>query len=301
MISEETVAQVAALMPQPERSVVAVPPPAPGEGTWAGAPSAACGDGEIYLAYRLRRPEGQGRGYAVVVARSADGVHFETLLTIRREELGAESLERPALVLTPDGDWRLYLSCATPGTKHWRVEVLQAGHPGAFDARRSRVVLPGDAGTAVKDPVIIRDHDGWHLWASVHPLADPDQTDRMATDYACSADGLAWAWQGTALSPRPGEWDSRGARVTAVRLAPGSVVAYYDGRASAAENFEERTGIAAGTGPAALTAHGPIAQSPYDGGGLRYLCILSLAGSRERYYYEMTRADGSHELRTELR
>jgi hypothetical protein len=301
MISEETVAQVAALMPQPERSVVAIPPPAPGQGTWAGAPSAARGDGEIYLAYRLRRPEGQGRGYAVVVGRSADGVHFETLLTIRREELGAESLERPALVRTPDGDWRLYLSCATPGTKHWRVEVLQAGHPGAFDARRSRVVLPGDADTAVKDPVIVRDGDVWHLWASVHPLDDPDQTDRMATDYACSSDGLAWTWQGTALSPRPGEWDSRGARVTAVRLAPGSVVAYYDGRASAAENFEERTGIATGTGPAALAAHGPIVQSPYDGGGLRYLCVLGLADSRERYYYEMTRADGSHELRTELR
>ena len=301
MISEEAVAQVATLMPQPERSVVAVGPPAPGEGTWAGAPSAALGDGEIYLAYRLRRPEGQGRGYAVVVARSADGVHFETLLTIRREELGAESLERPALVMTPDGDWRLYLSCATPGTKHWRVEVLQAGDPGAFDARRSRVVLPGDARTAVKDPVIVRDGGVWHLWASLHPLDDPDQTDRMATGYARSSDGLAWTWQGTALSPRPGEWDSRGARVTAVRLAPGSVVAYYDGRASAAENFEERTGIATGTGPGTLAAHGPIAQSPYDGGGLRYLCIVSLSGSRERYYYEMTRADGSHELRTELR
>ena len=301
MISEEAVAQVATLMPQPERSVVAVGPPAPGEGTWAGAPSAALGDGEIYLAYRLRRPQGQGRGYAVAVARSADGVHFETLLEIRREELGAESLERPAIVMTPDGDWWLYLSCATPGTKHWRVELLQAGHPDAFDARRSQVVLPGDARTAVKDPVIVRDGDVWHLWASLHPLDDPDQTDRMATGYARSSDGLAWTWQGTALSPRPGEWDSRGARVTAVRLAPGSVVAYYDGRATAAQNFEERTGIATGTGPAALTAHGPIAQSPYDGGGLRYLCMLDLADSRERYYYEMTRADGSHELRTELR
>jgi hypothetical protein len=301
MISEETVAQVAALMPQPERAVVAVAPPGPGAGTWAGAPSAARDDGEIYLAYRLRRPEGQGRGYAVVVARSADGVHFDTLLSIGRDELGAESLERPSLVRTPDGGWRLYLSCATPGTKHWRVEMLEARHPGAFDTRHSRVVLPGDAGTAVKDPVVVHDGDRWHLWASVHPLADLDQTDRMATDYACSADGLDWTWQGTALSPRPDEWDSRGARVTAVRLTPGSVVAYYDGRASAAENFEERTGLAAGPEPGTLTAHGPIAESPYGPGGLRYLCILGLGDSRERYYYEMTRADGAHELRTELR
>jgi hypothetical protein len=301
MISEETVAQVATLMPQPDRSVLAIAPPGTGPGTWAGAPSAARGDEEIYLAYRLRRPQGRGRGYAVVVARSADGVHFETVLTIGREELGAESLERPAIVRAPDGSWRLYLSCATPGTKHWRVEVLEAQHPGAFEARRSRMVLPGDASTAVKDPVIVRDGDLWHLWASVHPLTDPDQTDRMATDYACSTDGLSWAWQGTALSPRPGEWDARGVRVTAVRLSPGSVVAYYDGRATAAENFEERTGVAAGDRPGSLTARGPIAQSPYRDGGLRYLCILDLGDSHERYYYEMTRADGAHELRTEYR
>ena len=129
--------QVATLLPQPDRSVVAVAPPGPGEGTWAGAPSAACYDGEIYLAYRLRRPEGQGRGYAVAVARSADGVHSRPLLTIGREQVDAESLERPAIVRTPDGTWRLYLSCATTGTKHWRVEVLEAPHPAAFDAGRS--------------------------------------------------------------------------------------------------------------------------------------------------------------------
>jgi hypothetical protein len=301
VISEETVAHVATLLPQPERSVVAIAPPGPGAGTWAGAPSAARSDSEIYLAYRLRRPEGRGRGYAVAVARSADGEHFETLVTIPREEVGAESLERPALVASPDGGWRLYLSCATPGTKHWRVEMLEASHPGGFDPRRRRVVLPGDADHAVKDPVIIHDGDKWHLWASVHPLTDPDQTDRMTTDYACSADGVAWAWQGTALSPRPGEWDARGARVTAVRLAPGTVQAYYDGRASAAENFAERTGVATGAGPSALAAQGPIAQSPCGDGALRYLCILGLGDSGERYYYEMAREDGAHELRTELR
>ena len=294
-------AHVATLLPQPERSAVAVAPPGAGPGNWAGAPSAVRGDAEIYLAYRLRRPEGRGRGYAVVVARSADGEHFETLVTIGREELGAESLERPALAASPDGGWRLYLSCATPGTRHWRVEMLEASHPGAFDARRSRVVLPGDIANAVKDPVIVRDEDKWHLWASVHPLTDPDQTDRMATDYANSADGVTWEWQGTALTPRPGEWDARGARVTAIRLAPGTVTAYYDGRASAAENFAERTGMATGAGPSALAARGPIAQSPYGDGGLRYLCILDVGDSRERYYYEMTRADGAHELRTELR
>jgi hypothetical protein len=283
VISEESVAPVATLMPLPSRSVIAVAAPGTGPGTWAGAPSAALGeDGEIYLAYRVRRPEGQGRGYAVAVARSGDGVRFETLLTIGREAFGAESLERPALVAAPGGSWRLYLSCATPGTKHWRVEMIEASHPGAFDARLSSVVLPGDDKTGVKDPVIVYDGDKWHAWACLHPLADPDEADQMTTDYACSG-------------------DARGTRVTAVRLAPGSVTAYYDGRATKAENFEERTGIATGASPSALAANGPIAESPYGRGGLRYLSIVQLPDSRERYYYEMTRADGAHELRTELR
>jgi hypothetical protein len=284
----------------PARSVAAVPPPADGPGMWAGAPSAVLAGSQIYLAYRLRRPLGQGRGYAIMVARSADGERFETIASIAKEQVGAESVERPALVLTPEGTWRLYLSCATPGTKHWRVEVLEAGDPGSFDARHREVVLPGDTKTAVKDPVIVCGGGSWHLWASTHPLADPDEADQMVTGYASSTDGLEWTWQGTALSPRPGEWDSRGVRVSAVRLTADGVVAYYDGRASAAENYEERTGIAVGPDPAMLTAVGQVTGSPY-GGGLRYLNIVNLGGGRERLYYEMTRADGAHELRTELR
>jgi len=95
---------------------MAAEPPGTGPGYWSGAPCAVAGDGEIFLAYRLRRPIGQGRGYAVAVARSADGERFETLLTIAKEDMATESLERPALVRTPEGRWRLYLSCATTGT-----------------------------------------------------------------------------------------------------------------------------------------------------------------------------------------
>jgi len=294
---------VAALTPRPESSVVAVPPPGGGAGTWAGAPSAVRYGQEIFLAYRVRRPQGQGRGYAVVIARSADGESFEPILTVGREEMNAESLERPALALTPDGHWRLYLSCATYGTKHWRVEVLEAAYPGAFDPRTAAVVLPGSQATAVKDPVIVH-HDGrWHLWASVHPLADPAGTDRMTTEYALSRDGLQWTWQGTALMPRPGEWDARGVRVTAAQFTPAGVLAYYDGRATAAENFEERTGVATGAAPDALAAvgSGPAAQSPAPPYGLRYLAIVDVGGGRHRLYYELTRPDGSHDLRTELR
>ncbi|MEV7971407.1 hypothetical protein AB0O34_36250, partial [Sphaerisporangium sp. NPDC088356] len=273
--------QVAMPPLQPDRSVLVVAPPEDAPGYWAGAPSSVLSDGVIYLAYRLRRPIGEGRGYAIVVARSLDGERFETIYTLGREEVDTESLERPALVRTPEGKWRLYISCATYNTKHWRVEVLEADDPSRFDAALRKVVLPGDPKTGVKDPVIVY-HDGvWHLWASCHPLGDAGEEDQMVTDYATSADGLEWIWHGTALSGRAGCWDSRGARVTAVVRTGGTVLATYDGRASAAENYEERTGLAAGADYSTLTPVGtePVARSPY--GGLRYIDILSLPQGRD--------------------
>lgn len=290
-------------VPRPELSETVVEPPGKGTGHWAGAPSACLADGVFYLAYRLRRPLGEGRGYAVVVARSSDGVRFEPLVTVTKEQMGTESLERPALARTEDGRWRLYLSCATTGTKHWRVEILEAAEPAGFDPRTARVVLPGSELLGVKDPVILQDGGKWRLWASCHPLADPDEADQMVTDHATSADGLEWVWQGTVLSGRPGLWDARGARVTAVLRDQGRTVAFYDGRASAAENYEERTGVALGDGFGVLVPQdaGPAAVSPYGAGGLRYLCVVALPGGGHRLYYELTCADGAHELRTELR
>lgn len=287
--------------PDPGNATIVLPAPGTGSGAWTGSPSAVRVDGEIFLAYRRRTA--RQRGYAVQVARSADGVHFEPLVTIGKDQMDAESLERPALAVAADGTWRLYLSCATTGTKHWRVELIEAAAPDAFNPKARRVLLPGDSSAAVKDPVVLRHGGTWHLWASVHPLAEPDHTDRMTTEYASSSDGLDWTWHGTALAPRPGEWDARGVRVASVRAGDDGFTAYYDGRATAGENCEERTGIAVGSAPGTLTAVGraPVAQSPQPGGGLRYLTSVELEPGCERIYYELTNANGSHDLVTELR
>jgi hypothetical protein len=105
----------------------------------------------------------------------------------------------------------------------------------------------------------------------------------------------AWPgdWLGTALAPRPGTWDARGARVTAV-LPDGR--AAYDGRASKEENFSERTGLAQPAGrPGLLVAagDGPVSD-------VRYLEVLPLPEGGYRLWYEFPLPDQSHELRTEL-
>ncbi|WP_201787177.1 hypothetical protein [Actinoplanes sp. TFC3] len=293
-------------LPAWEDSVVVVEPPGDEPGAWAGAPSAIVADGYIYLAYRLRLPIGEGRGISNVVARSTDGESFEIVAQVDKDQFGAESLERPALVRTPQGRWRLYVSVATPGTKHWRVDLIEAETPEGLATAPARTVLAGDETIGVKDPVLHHDEHGWHLWASVHPLESWDNADRMTTEYATSPDGISWTWRGTALAGRPGQWDARGVRVSSVTVDGGTVLAAYDGRATAGENWEERTGVARGErrsdgsfGP--LTAEdGEPLGSPHAPNGLRYVSVVALPDGRNRIYYEATREDGAHDLRTEI-
>ena len=137
---------------QRSRDVV-IEPPGAGAGFWAGGPSVVNEDGVFHLAYRLRRPVDQGRGYANVVARSTDGVHFETVATVWPSTFDCASLERPALIRRPDGGWRLYVSCSTPGSKHWWVEAVDTpagGEPADLQTGGRTVVLPGSDGLGVE-------------------------------------------------------------------------------------------------------------------------------------------------------
>jgi hypothetical protein len=299
--SEQVIQAIRRFIPDPTTAEIAIAAPGSGDGFWNGASSAFEHEGTIYLAYRNRLPIALGRGQGIVIAKSTDGVHFEVIQTIDKSTMDAESLERPTLLRTPQGLWRLYLSCATTGTKHWRVELLEADSPDSFDPSSRRVVMPGDTNWGVKDTVITLRDDLWHCWATFHPLDIAGHEDRMVSRYATSQDGIRWQWaDGNCLEPRPGTWDQRGARITAVHFIDHAAVAFYDGRASADENYEERTGIAIGTDPDHFEAIGdqPVGQSP-QGRGLRYMDIVRLADGGFRTYYEVASEDGSHELRTE--
>ncbi len=276
------------LLPQWDRSQPVLHA-AHGTGNWIGAASALIHGDHIYLAYRDRHPVDKGRGNRAYVARSAidDGVHFDTLCVIDKEEMDAESLERPALDATPEGDWYLYLSCATFNSKHWRIERLRARRPEDFNARTRETVFPGSAEFGIKDPVLVRGQD-LRIFATVHPLTDGDENaDRMASVDALSGESV--------MVPEPNTWYSRGTRLTSVL----GEYAYFDGRASAQENFEEKTGIARWNGSQYIAVAGP-AVSPFGGGALRYVSAIEPPAGL-RLYYESATEYGSHELRTELR
>jgi hypothetical protein len=260
-----------------------------GTGNWIGAASALIHDDYIYLAYRDRHPVDKGRGNRAYVARSPidNGIHFDTLCAIDKEDVDAESLERPALDVTPEGNWDLYLSCATYNSKHWRIERLRARHPQDFSARTRATIFPGSAAFGIKDPVLVRGED-LRIWATLHPLTEGDvNADQMISVEACSGERV--------MAPEPGTWYGRGTRITAVV----GKYAYFDGRASAAENYEERTGIAKWNGSRYIAVAGPV-SSPFGGGALRYVSAIELQPGKWRLYYESATEYGSHELRTEL-
>ena len=279
-------------LPGMGRAVVAVPAPGDGPGYWAGASSAALDqDGSLVVGYRVRN--GHDGIDQTVIARSPDGETFTTVATLDQSRFGAQWMERPAVVRTEQGRWRLYVCCGTPETKHWWIEVLEAGDPAGFETAQAHPAFPGDERTAVKDP-IVRVVDGrWHAWICCHPLDVPGAEDRMSTAYASSDDGLEWEWHGTVLTGRPGVWDARGARLTSV-LPDGR--AAYDGRASAEENWFERTGLARSTGQQGHFVQ--IEDSPIV--DVRYLDVLPLSNGGYRIWYEARLPDESHELRTEV-
>jgi hypothetical protein len=97
---------------------------------------------------------------------------------------------------------------------------------------------------------------------------------------------------------------------TPLRLTGPRPLAGYDGRATAEANWEERTGLATPSpggpgpsgGPLTFTALGdePVGRSPYGLGGTRYVTTVDAPGGGTRFYLEVSRPDGAHDLRTVL-
>ena len=260
-------------------SAVAIPAPGNGVEHWAGAPSAALDeDGSIVLAYRLRTPDRA----ATIVARSDHGEHFETVCELERERWDAMSVERPAILRTEDGRWRMYVCPARRNSKAWWIELLEADTPDGFAHADSTTVI-ADERIAVKDPIVRGGNGGWEAWICCHPLDEEGEEDRMYTARATSGDGIEWQWQGAMLEPQPGRWDARGARLTAI-LPDGRGT--YDGRATKDENWFERTGLL-------HDRDAPVSVA-------RYLEVLALPGGGYRIYYEWPLPGQAHELRTEL-
>jgi hypothetical protein len=302
----------------PEAGVTVAVPPGEGPGWWVGAPGAFWDGAAFYLAFRTRRPQPE-RGGMFQIARSVDGETFDIVATIRKEDLGAPSIERGAIVQTGDGRWRLYLSFVDPADDRWRIDLLEADTPEHLSAaNRLPILTAADiGGEGVKDPWVCQIGETWHMLASFAPTptGDVDRetmhgtrdiyntgTSKSLTGLATSPDGIAWTWQGAVFEPSTSGWDAYAARINTVYVRDGAFIALYDGSRSVQENYEERCGIATSTdfrSWARVSVDGPAVGPNGGPGSVRYAEAVQTAGWT-RVFYEYTRPDGSHELRTIL-
>lgn len=288
-------------------------------GYWAGAPGSFISTTEdaLYLTYRIRRPRGvhPDRGGEVRIARSQSGGPFTDIWQAEKSQFNTASIERCAVWQTPDGQWQYYVSYVDPADGRWMVAVINAADPSQFNPatakplfRASDLQLEG-----VKDPWIFQENDRYHMILSVAlPTADTRRDshstlDIFNTGQCVSATGLAissdlhhWEWQGIVFSPDGANtWDRYCRRINSIIRCGNQYLAFYDGSASHAENYEEKCGLAISHDLRiwkSITPDRPRFVSPHCSHSARYF-DARFRGDHLILFYEWTRPDAAHELR----
>lgn len=307
----------------PEAAHVVREPLAAGNGHWVGAPCVLHLPDEdaFYLYYRRRRPRGQepDRGYACYVARSSDGKHFEDIWSAPKAAFGnSSSVEKSSLVRDPNGRFLLYVSYVDSADNRWRIDVLEADSPADFEpANRKPVLTAADIhAEGVKDPYVINVGGLWHMIVSYAPspaIADATALEAMhatadvyntgiaksSTGLAVSGDGRDWEWQGDIFAPRDHGWDGYCSRISSLARMEHQWLAFYDGSADVAQNYEEQCGLALSADLRTfirLSVDGPVVQAAGGTRSVRYVDVVPV-GDELYVYFECARADGAHDLR----
>lgn len=300
----------------PKEGVTILHPESEGGGYWVGAPSVTydADRGTFLMTYRRRRPRGEGaeRGWFGAVAESADGIHFQDIWTVHKDDLGTPSMERFCLV-RDGGRYLLYLSYVDPTDNRWRIDVIEADRPDGFDVkRRQNVCTAASTDTeGVKDPYVFKVGPLWYMIisyakvprqarADMHETADIYNTGATTCPVAMatSRDGINWSWQGEILGVGQG-WDRYGTRLNSVLHVGPCWVGFYDGLPDESHNYEEHCGIAISYDLRhweRVTPDGPWVVGPHGSKSVRYVDVVPVKDELW-IYYEMTRADGAHELR----
>jgi hypothetical protein len=301
-----------------ENAQIVREPVGAGEGYWAGAPGAFYSPAERawYLTFRIRRPRGVApdRGGEAIIARSANLRDWQDIWRVNKNEYGTASIERSAIHQGPDGVWRYFTSFVDPADGRWCVAVLRANSPESFKASEARKILTASplGLEGIKDPWIMQHDRRFYMFLSValptsktsaqsHSTLDIYNTGECvsATGLAISEDLENWQWIGVVFKPGNSGWDKYCRRINSVVGIQKNLLAFYDGSASHAENYEEKTGLAASRDFVNWTSLSPdkaAHTSPHASGSLRYV-DAQVSGEEVLLFYEFARADRSHDLR----
>ncbi len=179
---------------------VVLEPPEDAAEWWAGAPSVVRdAEGTFWLAARMRTAEAPRglRGYELQLLRSDDGIDFDLVKRIRREDVPIAGFERPALLQHPEtGAFALYACGPWGPEREWSIiKFDDAQTPADFDASTARAVITPRAKTyerdirpdGYKDPVILCAEGAYHAYV----IGTMRRTERIY--HFTSSDGEVWA------------------------------------------------------------------------------------------------------------
>jgi hypothetical protein len=166
---------------------------------WAGAPCVLRDkDGVFWMAARMRTPEAPVglRGYEIQILKSADGIHFDLVHRIAREDVPIAGFERPVLLQdTSSGQYKLY-GCGPWGEEDaWTIiKFDDADSPAEFVASSARPVIAPRPKTydrdirpdGYKDPVILFAEGAYHAYV----IGTMRRTERIY--HFTSPDGEIW-------------------------------------------------------------------------------------------------------------
>jgi hypothetical protein len=294
-------------------------------GYWVGAPGVffAADERAWYLTYRIRRPRGVApdRGGEARIARSTDLQNWEDVWSVTKDKFDSASIERSAIQKCKDGQWRYFTSYVDPADGRWCVSCLKSNNLRKLDPAQVNPLFKAASLEleGIKDPWILAHDRAFYMFLSV-ALRTPQTSqqshsslDIYNTGECLSATGLAisldlenWEWQGVVFKPRGTGWDCYCRRINSVVPYNQKFIAFYDGSASHAENYEEKTGVAVSSDLRrweCLTPTGPILTSPHCSGSLRYIDAQPTNGPRNvtcsalNIFYEFARPDSAHDLR----
>jgi hypothetical protein len=302
-----------ALRFDPSAGTVIRTPPGTGYGYWAGGHKVSYdpASGVFALFYRLRKPLEEGRGGWCAVALSSDGVTFDDVWQATADQLDSSSIEVGHCLRHDEDEWRLYISYERQVQRTWRIDVLAAAHPSEFVAQERRTVLePGHFGVGfIKDPWVIRtEAGGYDLYAAVPARQGPRVDGGLvhtkpddATVLARSDDGLHFPTiEYVFESPGGDSWHAHRSRLDSLFPFQDRWIGTFSGGRTMYDQYEEWCGIVESVDRRSFTrldTGGPWVRSPH--GCVRYVWGLPVA-ERMFFYYEYTRADGSHDLRVSV-
>jgi len=198
----------------PADSVLIRAPERAERGYWVGCPSVLVDGDRTWPTDRERRPRGAAseRGWRCAIAVSRDGLRFDDVWEVHKDELESSSMERFDLT-TADSGYELCVSYVDAVDGRWRIDAVSAPRPDAFDiATRSPVLTAGSTSTeGVKDPVVVEIGGAVHLFASFAaggPGLDPSAratSDIYNTGATTHPTGLAVRDEAGSTSARSGQ------------------------------------------------------------------------------------------------